>query len=1350
MSASAPAEKEDVVTQEDVPKVNDSPTADLSKSEGMSTDSSNSQTTSSAATSTTSKEIVSSPPPITPTSASSIKQDVSNATASTSTLLSPSEGHPSAPSPSPAKRRPKPPTKGILKPPPPPAKPTLGNRLRDIVGGAVNTAVGTTSRLFDTPEESVAGPSSSSGSSSTNNPITPKGPSSGTSTTATASATAGATLASISGRLAGLGLSRFVPAPSTSSDVTPSNSPLPPRSVSLPETGSPMLVNGPNGLVSEKVRQKQPLKRATFVLPSLSITYPISSQGEPWSAKVIEDRQRIETNHRTLLSSSCGPEYWHSRRLVLLYETACRSREEKPRVGITRALEVIPPPPKARHIHLTLRLIDHSTIGVTAPPGGPNTLDTPFTRYSAEAFADVLSAEWGLSELKLENGVLETEESLKPILHALLISGTLPSLSLKGNKKIKSGGWRLIAVFLKRARSLKYIDLSDTTWDKKSVEYLVQALTSTQIKAQEATPKIGFSPDSASQLDSAIETKDGVQDGTVGEDGGAEKTSKDAYGSFIPPAPLLKEHEENSTPAAVQTLRLDGCGLRANVMEIVAQGVRSSDLKNISLRRNRIGPLGAVALALMIRDYPDSALVMSSLSPGLSPNPSTQSPLLVPSDSSSTAMAASPNLANASSTLPYAARIRKNQPPLPDERDLPPIPLVVSSPIGGVTSRTVPEGYKPPPPPKHPLVMPSGGNSAMQDAGNFPITAEGKMSAPELGGASIALQRSVRALDGVERIGRLLTLDLKANEIKNGVTYIAQVLKRNRTLKVLNLSDNKIETSGLVSLAEALKYNSTLETLDLSNNPCCGPSNDGISSLRTSFTVNNSLKRLFLSDTGLTTEGAISLAEFLPESKSLLHLDLTDNDQIETAGILALSVGLKSNTLIRCLDISIQPNSVSQSEISQSILQSCIRNTELAVEKSSSSSHQEAVVWGPIKKSNLVKQIKEIDQLKKDQERFELTFTPAGQAREYVYTLRPERVLIISEETLKNLQKWFEAGQQYHSLRNKNEVHWRPDQLPQEEFEMLYERAIVLKERLIEQIQDPDPNTPPENLERLLWLNDQFTNTLELGANFTPPPRLLLPSQIVPTSPSPNGNSSNTTTLHTNSSNQRMRSGSGTGGRLYPQRRHMRISSTEISSPNFSIGDSDNDSDPEELDETSFTQSTPTKTPLNINTTARSTTTPTRSNLNTNSGLGLGSIPTDLRAPASASDTGAGQEKAEEPEGLLEEQMIRTSSDQDEVEEGFLSDLTSPTEKASRKWVEEEGEVFRKGTKLGVVDEKDDTLGEEKDKISGEELRKEILETPVARSPTRRVIPLEGEEDGDGEARGEGEDDIKGTEENED
>jgi len=39
---------------------------------------------------------------------------------------------------------------------------------------------------------------------------------------------------------------------------------------------------------------------------------------------------------------------------------------------------------------------------------------------------------------------------------------------------------------------------------------------------------------------------------------------------------------------------------------------------------------------------------------------------------------------------------------------------------------------------------------------------------------------------------------------QGGINYLAQVLKRNRTLKVLNLSDNKLDMTSLVSIAEAL------------------------------------------------------------------------------------------------------------------------------------------------------------------------------------------------------------------------------------------------------------------------------------------------------------------------------------------------------------------------------------------------------------------------------------------------------------------------------------------------------------------------------------------------------------------
>lgn len=72
---------------------------------------------------------------------------------------------------------------------------------------------------------------------------------------------------------------------------------------------------------------------------------------------------------------------------------------------------------------------------------------------------------------------------------------------------------------------------------------------------------------------------------------------------------------------------------------------------------------------------------------------------------------------------------------------------------------------------------------------------EGRMSSSDAGGASIALQRSVRALDGVERIGRLLTLDLKGNELK--VSSVSNVMSNMYKGNVHGDRADKVEWSCL-------------------------------------------------------------------------------------------------------------------------------------------------------------------------------------------------------------------------------------------------------------------------------------------------------------------------------------------------------------------------------------------------------------------------------------------------------------------------------------------------------------------------------------------------------------------------
>lgn len=901
-------------------------------------------------------------------------------------------------------------------------------------------------------------------------------------------------------------------------------------------------------------------------------------------------------------------------RLIKLYESACRGREEKPRLGVVRALQALPAHPKPRHLHLIVHDIASQGPASSSSQSSSYPIDHQLTRYAAEALADVLAIEWGLNDLRLEKGVIENEEAMKPILHALLVSGSLPSLSLAGNKKIKSGGWHLLAVFLKRvslasrrpanlqARSLKSLDLSETTWDRKGVDYLVQALNAAPVRHH------------------AVAASNGSETDGDETDERAKKSSP--YCLILPPTPMLRNLEDvDCSPAAVQTLRMDNCNFRSSALEVLANGIRTSDLLHLSLRNNRINHLGAVSLAVMIRDYPDSAAI-SSLAPLVAPH---------------------------NNDLPYVPRAWRQQgPPRPnaDNADLPPIPLVVSSSAGGVTSRVVPDGYKPPPTPKHPLVMPGGGYSAIQDGALNSIPAEGKITHAEQGVASLALQRSVRALDGVERVGRLVTLDLKNNDIGRGVTYIAQVLKRNRTLKVLNLSGNRIEPAGLTALAEALKYNSTLETLDLSGNPCCGPSLEGIAALRTMFTVNHTLKRLFLSDTGMTTDGAIDLAEFVPENRGLLHLDLTTNPSIGTAGILAVSSGLKSNKIIRCLDVSIPPNDPNLAELSQAILQSCIRNTELAAEalkegREKRGAHE--AMWRPIKKSALVRQVKAAESRRVQAEAAAVVHSVEGQAREHVYRLSPEALVPDAERVIPALEQWYA-----HPRRDASS--------PAEEFKPLLERAKALSERL----QELAPAEADAGaLERMLGANDQLTALIGKAGAFLPtPPRILLPSQIAFASPA-----------------APVVTPTGAHGR-----RHMRSVSLEISSPNFSLGESD--ADDSDADDEHPSPSAAARRPVPESPTKSVKSSRLQADLMEAVADGEGEG--ELGSAAAKADDDASASAAEAAEALrLKAECL--------VDAELAASASSPVSNTSRKWVEEEAEIFRKGTKLGVAESDSDS-----------------------------------------------------------
>ncbi|KAI8374742.1 uncharacterized protein BYT42DRAFT_417975 [Radiomyces spectabilis] len=169
----------------------------------------------------------------------------------------------------------------------------------------------------------------------------------------------------------------------------------------------------------------------------------------------------------------------------------------------------------------------------------------------------------------------------------------------------------------------------------------------------------------------------------------------------------------------------------------------------------------------------------------------------------------------------------------------------------------------------------------------------------------------LRDYDGHVFSQGLTELALDHNDIRQGIQYIAQALRRNQSLRSLSLQDCKLDSKGCALIGEALKYNQSLENLNISFNGLNAPSIEGIQALKRALYVNRSLKELSLAASGLGSEAAVELAESLPENKALVRLDLSKNEAMDLAGLLALAAGVRINYSIVFLDVSV-PVSVLQ------------------------------------------------------------------------------------------------------------------------------------------------------------------------------------------------------------------------------------------------------------------------------------------------------------------------------------------------------------------------------------------------------------------------------------------------------
>ncbi|KAI8138291.1 hypothetical protein BJV82DRAFT_631768 [Fennellomyces sp. T-0311] len=192
---------------------------------------------------------------------------------------------------------------------------------------------------------------------------------------------------------------------------------------------------------------RQDLKRVTFSVRKLTTEYILYSADD-------KDDMLTDASQQSQSSSSEDdePDESRCRELPKYYERACRLREEQPLESFMDLLR--------SSCFSRLTTIDLSNQMIDYRHAGP--------------IADILMLDCGLCSLDLSNCSMN-DETVRILLHSLLITDRLPELKLAGNP-FKADGFKYISIYISQSRAIKSVDLSRTTPDKRAMRYLSHAV----------------------------------------------------------------------------------------------------------------------------------------------------------------------------------------------------------------------------------------------------------------------------------------------------------------------------------------------------------------------------------------------------------------------------------------------------------------------------------------------------------------------------------------------------------------------------------------------------------------------------------------------------------------------------------------------------------------------------------------------------------------------------------------------------------------------------------------------------------------------------------------------------------
>lgn len=195
------------------------------------------------------------------------------------------------------------------------------------------------------------------------------------------------------------------------------------------------------------------------------------------------------------------------------------------------------------------------------------------------------------------------------------------------------------------------------------------------------------------------------------------------------------------------------------------------------------------------------------------------------------------------------------------------------------------------------------------------------------------------------RTGKCEGLDLGGNDLRDSLHLLATALDKNNPLYALSLAECNLSTSSLEQLLPTLVQLPNFRFIDLSHNhDLFNTKPSAVGLLRRYLPQFPIIKRIHLLDVDLSPESAIALAEVLPESKSLAHLNILENkpishlasaqdeasQEVACALYASLMVATRVSGTIVCIDIDVPDETSSEvvKAMAKQIVAYSLRNLE--------------------------------------------------------------------------------------------------------------------------------------------------------------------------------------------------------------------------------------------------------------------------------------------------------------------------------------------------------------------------------------------------------------------------------------